>query len=36
MVESKTANPFNDFNGHSEKNVEFGLKGINRLARHSE
>jgi hypothetical protein len=25
MVESKTANPLNDFNGHSEKNVEYSL-----------
>jgi hypothetical protein len=27
---------FNDFNKHSEKRVEFGLKGINRLADDSE
>jgi len=29
MVESKSANPLNDFNGHSEKSVEYSLKGIN-------
>jgi hypothetical protein len=36
MVESKSANPLNDFNGHSEKSVEYSLKGINRLANDSE
>jgi hypothetical protein len=36
MVESKSANPLNDFNGHSEKSVENSLKGINRLANDSE
>jgi hypothetical protein len=32
MVESKSAYLFNNFNGHSEKSVEFGPKGINGLA----
>jgi hypothetical protein len=36
MVESKSAYPLNPFNGHSEKRVEFSLKGINRLADDSE
>jgi hypothetical protein len=36
MVESKSANTLNDFNGHSEKRVEYSLKGINRLANDSE
>ena len=36
MVESKSANRLNDFNGHSEKSVEYSLKGINRLAADSE
>jgi hypothetical protein len=36
MVESKSANPLNDFNGHSENSVEYSLKGINRLASDSE
>jgi hypothetical protein len=36
MVESKSANPLNDFNGHSEKSAEYSLKGINRLANDSE
>jgi len=28
--------PLNDFNRHSEKSVEYSLKGINRLANDSE
>jgi len=36
MVESKAAHSLNDFNVHSEKSVEFGLKRINRLAVDSE
>jgi hypothetical protein len=36
MVESKSAYPPNDFNGHSEKIVGFSLKGINRLSGDSE
>ena len=36
MVESKSANPLNVFNGHSEKSVEFSLKGLNRLFDDSE
>jgi hypothetical protein len=36
MVESKSANSVSDFNKHSENSVEFGLKGINRLAGDSE
>jgi hypothetical protein len=32
MVESKSAYLFNNFNGHSEKSVEFDPKSINGLA----
>src|SRR5258705_13278647 len=33
---SKSANPLNVFNVHSEKSVEFSLKGLNRLFDDSE
>jgi len=36
MVESKSGYLTNDFNAHSEKRVEFNLKGLNRLADDSE
>ena len=36
MVESKSGRTLNEINAHSEKSVEFGPKGINRLAADSE
>ena len=36
MVESKSGNPLNNFNEHSEKSVEFSLEGLNRLSGDSE
>jgi hypothetical protein len=36
MVESKSGYFPNEFNGHSKKSVDFGLKGIKGLADDSE
>jgi hypothetical protein len=36
MVESKSGRTINEINARSEKDAEFGLKGINGLADDSE